>query len=272
MSEVTQPTNQTVRTWRRPPQIKDPRLRWALYIGSVAYLCLALASVEIDVARLVEGTVRAKSLFAGVLSPDFVTRWTDIRAGFAESLTMTVVSTVLGVLLSIPIGLGAARNLAWRPVYLVCRSILAVSRAFHELIVAVLFVAMFGFGPFAGLMTLVVSTVGFLGKLLAEEVESIEWNAVEAVTSTGASWLQRVVYAVVPQVLPRYLGLTLYRLDINFRDSAVIGLVGAGGIGATLNTAFDRYEFDAVAAILLMIIGIVLCAEYAASAIRKRVL
>ncbi|MBA2661870.1 MAG: phosphonate ABC transporter, permease protein PhnE [Bradymonadaceae bacterium] len=261
-----------VRTWRRPPLIADARLRWTLYIGAAIYLVIALSSVEINIVRLFEGAARAKILFAGVLSPDFVTRWSDIRVGFLESLTMTVVATAFGILLSIVLGLGAARNLASRPVYVVCRSILAVSRAFHELIIAILFVAMFGFGPFAGVMTLIVSTVGFLGKLLAEEIETIEWNAVEAVTSTGASWLQRVTYAVVPQVLPRFLGLSLYRLDINFRESAVIGIVGAGGIGATLTTAFDRYEFDAVAAILLMIIAMVLLAEYIASNIRKRVL
>ncbi|MFU8803886.1 MAG: PhnE/PtxC family ABC transporter permease, partial [Bradymonadaceae bacterium] len=90
--------------------------------------------------------------------------------------------------------------------------------------------------------------------------------------STGASWPQRIIFGVVPQILPRFLGLSLYRLDINFRESAVIGIVGAGGIGATLTTAFDRYEFDTVAAILLLIIGTVLLAEYVSGAIRKRVL
>jgi phosphonate transport system permease protein len=259
------------RTWRRPPLIASPWLRRGLYAGTLLYLVVALWSLEVNVPRMFEGLTNARTLFAGVLAPDFVTRWSDIRLGFLESLTMTVVSTAVGVLLSIPLGLGAAKNLAWRPVYLLCRSILAISRAFHEIILAILFVAMFGFGPFAGVVTLVVSTIGFLGKLIAEDIEAIDWTTVEAVTATGASWSQRVLYAVSPQVMPRFIGLSMYRLDINFRESAVIGLVGAGGIGATLTTAFDRYEYDSVAAILLMIIGTVLVAEYCAGAIRRKV-
>ena len=90
-------------------------------------------------------------------------------------------------------------------------------------------------------------------------------------SSTGARWWQLLNYGIQPQVMPRLIGLSLYRLDINFRESAVVGLVGAGGIGSTLNTAFDRYEFDTAAAILLLIIGIVMFAEYSSSAIRKRV-
>lgn len=269
---TTPPTAGPPRRWRRPPHIANPRTRWALYFGASLYLVWALSSVEVDVGRLVEGMTRARTFFAAALTPDFLTRWSDIRAGILESLTMTVVATVAGIALSVPLGLGAARNLASRPVYLVCRAILAGTRAFHEIILAIMLVAMFGFGPFAGVVTLVVSTIGFLGKLIAEDIEAIQWNAVEAVESAGASWLQRVVYAVLPQIMPRFIGLSLYRLDINFRESAVIGIVGAGGIGATLTTAFDRYEFEAVSAILILIITTVFIAEYIAGAIRRKVL
>ncbi|MCB1719392.1 MAG: ABC transporter permease subunit, partial [Candidatus Competibacteraceae bacterium] len=110
-----------------------------------------------------------------------------------------------------------------------------------------------------------------LSKLLAEDIESMDRSQAEAVRATGASWSQWINYAVQPQVMPRLIGLSLYRLDINFRESAVLGLVGAGGIGATLNTAFDRYEFDTAAAIIITIIVIVMFAEYTSSLIRKRV-
>jgi len=114
-------------------------------------------------------------------------------------------------------------------------------------------VAIFGFGPLAGFITLSFATIGFLSKLLAEDIESMDKAQAEAVKATGASWLQWINYAVQPQVMPRLIGLSMYRLDINFRESAVLGLVGAGGIGATLNTAFDRYEFDTAAAIIITI-------------------
>jgi phosphonate transport system permease protein len=115
------------------------------------------------------------------------------------------------------------------------------------------------------------ATIGFLSKLLAEDIEDIEPAPAEAVKATGASFLQWLNYGIQPQVMPRLIGLSLYRLDINFRESAVIGIVGAGGIGATLNTAIDRYEFDSAAAVLLLIIAIVMAAEYSSSWIRRRV-
>jgi phosphonate transport system permease protein len=132
-------------------------------------------------------------------------------------------------------------------------------------------VALVGFGPLAGFLTLAFATIGFLSKLLAEDIEAIEPTAAEAVRATGASFLQWINYGIQPQVMPRLIGLSLYRLDINFRESAVIGIVGAGGIGATLNTAIDRYEFDSAAAVLLLIIGIVMLAEYSSSWIRRKV-
>ena len=130
-------------------------------------------------------------------------------------------------------------------------------------------VAIFGFGPLAGFITLSFATIGFLAKLLAEDIEAMDKSQAEAVKATGASWLQWVNYAVQPQVMPRLIGLSVYRLDINFRESAVLGLVGAGGIGATLNTAFDRYEFDTAAAIIITIIVIVMILEYSSSIIRR---
>ncbi|NCW02460.1 MAG: ABC transporter permease subunit, partial [Betaproteobacteria bacterium] len=115
------------------------------------------------------------------------------------------------------------------------------------------------------------STIGFLGKLLAEDIEEADPRCIEAIRATGAGWWQVVVYAVWPQVLPRLVGLSVYRFDINFRESAVVGIVGAGGIGGTLNTAMDRYEYDSAAAMLIIIILIVLATEYSSGYIRRRV-
>jgi phosphonate transport system permease protein len=105
--------------------------------------------------------------------------------------------------------------------------------------------------------------------LLAEDIEAANPAPLEAMRAVGASWLQRLDYAVRPLVMPRAIGIALYRLDMNFRESAVIGIVGAGGIGATLNTAFDRYEYPSAAAIIIVIIAIVLASEYTSSYCRK---
>lgn len=257
-------------TWRKPPQmIRSRGWRIALTLGAIIYLVLAIGTIEVNWARVIAGMERAQRFVAGFLQPDFTTRWRDISNGLMESLTMTFTSTVVGVLISIPIGVGAARNIAPQWVYYICRSIIAISRALQEIIVAIFFVALFGFGAFAGFLTLTFATIGFIGKLLAEDIEDIDEAQAEAIRATGASWLQLINYAIQPQVMPRLIGLSLYRLDINFRESAVIGIVGAGGIGAALNTSLSRYEYSSAGAILLIIIAIVMVAEYSSGYFRK---
>jgi phosphonate transport system permease protein len=245
-------------------------MRWFLGIGVALYLSAAIGSMEVNWMRVYEGLDRGWAFVIAFTSPDFAGRWNDIRSGLAESLVMTVTSTAIGILLSVPIGLGAARNIAPRPVYILCRGIIALSRALQEIIVAILMVAIFGFGPFAGVVTLSFATIGFLAKLLAEDIEDSSKVQLEAVRATGASWTQLMNYGIQPQVMPRLIGLSMYRLDINFRESTVLGLVGAGGIGATLNTSFDRYEFDTAAAIIITIIVLVMIAEYTSGLIRAR--
>ncbi|WP_425038307.1 phosphonate ABC transporter, permease protein PhnE [Primorskyibacter sp. S187A] len=257
--------------WRKPPFIKNASLRLALIIGSIAYLIAAVSTIEVDWARVYIGLERGAAFVLAFTSPDFTSRASDIWAGLWESIVMTVAASVVGILISIPIGLGAARNIAPLPVYYVCRGIVAISRALQEIIVAILLVAIFGFGPLAGFLTLSFATIGFLSKLLAEDIEAMDKVQAEAIKASGARWMQWINYGVQPQVMPRLVGLSMYRIDINFRESAILGLVGAGGIGATLNTAFDRYEYDTAAAILILIIGIVMALEYLSGIIRARV-
>ncbi|MDZ7590537.1 MAG: phosphonate ABC transporter, permease protein PhnE [Rubrivivax sp.] len=264
-------TAAAARHWQRPPFIADARLRWALILGALAYLVVGIGSLEVNWSRLSEGLARGARFVAAFAHPDFTSRWGDIVQGFAESLTMTVTSTAVGVLLSLPVAVGAARNLAPPAVYALCRAFIAVSRSVNEIIVAILLVAMFGFGPFAGFLTLTFATIGFMAKLMAEDIEEIDADQIDALRATGASFWQWLDFAVLSQVMPRLIGLSMYRLDINFRESAVIGIVGAGGVGATLNTAMDRYEYDVAAAIILVIIAIVLVAEYSSGLLRKHI-
>jgi len=257
--------------WKKPPFISNPVFRWALIIGTVVYIIAAFSGIDINLDRIARGWARGWEFIKAFTEPDFTSRWKDIYKGIYESIVMTVASTVVGIAISIPIALGAARNIAPLPIYLICRAIVAISRALNEIIVAIILVAILGFGPLAGFITLSFATIGFLAKLLAEDIENMNKVQAEAIKSTGSSWGQWINFGVQPQVMPRLIGLSMYRLDINFRESAVLGLVGAGGIGGTLNTAFDRYEFDTVAAILIIIIVTVMFLEYLSGVIRARI-
>src|SRR5690606_31779718 len=176
--------------WRKRPAIANPYLRWAAIIAAVVYLVAAGSTLDIDWARVVRGLDRARSMFAGFMQPDFTSRWSAIRTGILESLTMTVVATALGVILSIPFAFGAARNISPTPIYVVCRTVIAVTRSFQEIVIAIFFVVMLGFGPLAGALTRAFATIGFLGKLLAEDIEDIDPKPLEAIRATGGSWLQ----------------------------------------------------------------------------------
>lgn len=257
--------------WKKPPFVKRAWLRWTLIAGFVIYLIAAYLTIEVNWSRVYEGLDRGKQFVLAFTNPDFTSRSSDIWEGMIESIVMTVAASVVGIGISIPIALGAARNIAPLPVYLICRGIIAISRALQEIIVAILLVAIFGFGPLAGFLTLSFATIGFLSKLLAEDIESMDKVQAEAIKASGAKWGQWINYGVQPQVMPRLIGLSIYRVDINFRESAILGLVGAGGIGATLNTAFDRYEYDTAAAILITIIVIVMALEYLSGIVRARV-
>ena len=271
LSQIRLADGQLVYRWHKPPLFSSAFARWATLFLVLAYLLIATDSINVNWARVAEGSSRALRFIQGFLAPDFTSRSEDIWIGLVESITMTVTATVAGVILSVPFGLGAARNIAPAPVYVFCRGVIALARTFQEVLIAIFFVALFGFGTFAGFLTLTLSTIGFLGKLLAEDIEEIDDRPLQAIKATGAGWWQTVNYAVWPQIHPRLVGLSIYRFDINFRESAVVGIVGAGGIGGTLNTAMDRYEYDSAAAILIIIILIVLAAEYFSGFIRKRI-
>jgi phosphonate transport system permease protein len=134
-------------------------------------------------------------------------------------------------------------------------------RSFHPVIVAILFVKAVGFGALAGILALTVASVGFLGKLMTEAIEEISLKQVEAVRATGAPFMSVVMFSVAPQVFSRFVGFVAYETDANLRNSTMVGIVGAGGIGGTLFAAFQRFDYDFVCAIVLTIIALIMLGE-----------
>jgi phosphonate transport system permease protein len=257
-------------TWHRPPFIANAGLRWAVWLGATAYVVWVLGTLPIDWERVADGWTRAGRIFGGASPPSFE-RSGLLIDGFLESLKIAILATFGGVLLSIPIAFTAARNIAPLPVFLLGRGIIIVARSFHPVIVAIIFVKAVGFGPFAGVLTLIVYSIGFVAKMLAERIEEIDFGQVEAMRAAGAPYFSTLAYAIFPQIMPRQVGLTIYQLDSNLRASAVVGIVGAGGIGATLANAFGRYDYDFALAITIVIVAAILVSEGVSGWIRKRI-
>lgn len=218
--------------------------------------------------RMVAGLGHGGAFLGRMFPPQFE-NWDAILTGLKESLEIAVLASCAGVALSLPIGLLAARNLMPAGVSWVARAVIALARAFHPVILAIIFVKAIGFGAIAGVMALVVASIGFVGKLFAEAIEEISMKQVEAVRATGASFMNVILYAVLPQVLPRFVGFSTYQFDSNVRNSAIVGIMGAGGIGAPLFVAFQRFEYDVVCAILACIIAIVFACEVVSTRIQR---
>jgi phosphonate ABC transporter permease subunit PhnE len=246
---------------------------WPARIGLMllaAYVVYAASFLEISWARFLIGLDQGEKFLSRMFPPNVAPDKLDLLyVGMVESLQIAVLSTSFGVLLAVPLGLAAARNLAPAPLAWFCRGLIALLRTFHPIIVAILFVKAVGFGALAGVLALIVASMSFLSKLLAEAVEEMSMSQVEAVRATGASFLSVVVMGVVPQVMPRFVGFCAYQLDSNLRNSALVGLVGGGGIGATLFTAFQRFDYDFVLTIVLAIIAVVMVGEILSGFMRR---
>ncbi|MEP1329988.1 phosphonate ABC transporter, permease protein PhnE [Pseudophaeobacter sp.] len=257
-------------SWRKPPFITNPAMRYGLFTVVTIYFVVTLVTLPIDWARVSDGMTRAQRIFSGAFPPNF-DRSGLLLDGFLESLKIAILATVGGIALSLPLAFMAAANISVKPIYLLGRGIIIVARSFHPVIVAIIFVKAVGFGPFAGALTLVVYSIGFVAKLLAERIEEIDFGQVEAMRSAGAGFISTLAYAVLPQIMPRLVGLGIYQLDSNLRASAVVGIVGAGGIGATLANAFGRYDYDFALAITMVIVGVILFSEAVSGFVRKRI-
>jgi phosphonate transport system permease protein len=243
------------------------RAAWALFLVYVAY---AISTLDISAERVARGMEQGAKFLGRLWPPNFEPKKLELlREGMIESIQIAIISTVVGVILSVPLGLLSARNLMPSWASWLGRTIIALCRSFHSLIMAILFVKAVGFGALAGILALVIASMGFVAKLFAEAIEEMNLKQVEAVRASGASFLQVLVYGVMPQVLPRFIGFSAYQLDSNLRNSTMVGIVGGGGIGATLFTAYQRFDYDFVMTILLTIIAIVIVSEIVTGRMRR---
>jgi phosphonate transport system permease protein len=247
-----------------------PRSVWprVAAVALAVYVVYACAQLDVSWERVETGLENASRFFGRLFPPNFE-RWELLVKGLAESLQIAVLASTLGILLALPLGLLGARNLMPAWVSWPARAIVVVARSLHPVIVAILFVKAVGFGALAGILALTVASIGFIGKLFTEAIEEISLKQVEAVRATGAPFFSVLAYGVLPQVFSRFIGFATYQLDSNLRNSTMVGIVGAGGIGGTLFAAFQRFDYDFVCAILIAIISLIMLGELFATAVRK---
>jgi phosphonate transport system permease protein len=247
--------------------------RWLVWLAIVASLVWAVRSVEIIPEFLEDAPEQMADLLVRMWPPDLAHYYPSVHAALIETLHIATLGTLFSFILAIPLALLAARNICRVPALNVLAQLLLVSsRSVNSLVWALIFVAVFGPGAAAGTFAIAFRSVGFVGKLLAEALEETNRGPVEALTAAGAPWGSIMLKGVWPQVQPAFWGIALFRWDINVRESAVLGLVGAGGIGVVLDDAINFFQWERVATVLLAILAVVIVAEIVVTRIRARLI
>lgn len=260
----------TEATSTRPPAFLPnwpARIAW---LALAVYALYAASLLDVTWERFLLGIENGIKFIGRMLPPETgASKMALMMRGLYETLEIAVISSALGILLSLPIGLLAARNLMPLWITWPMRLLIALCRSFHQVIIAILFVKAVGFGALAGILALTVASIGFIAKLFAEAIEEISLKQVEAIRATGAPFMNVITYGVMPQVLTRFVGFATYQFDSNLRNSTMVGIVGAGGIGGTMFAAFQKFDFDFLLTILLAIIALIMVSEALQNRIKK---
>jgi len=261
-----------MRTWERFT-LMERMARFTVYFVVVAAIAASVQSIEVipefitDAPEQVMDMLRRMWPIAWGFYPE------GVHEALIDSLHIATLGTVLAVLMAVPVAFLAAKNVTRNAALnYVAKLILVSARAVNTLIWALFFVAVFGPGALAGTLAIAFHSIGFTGKLLGEALEEANRGSIEALEASGAPWISIALKGYWPQVRPAFWGIVLFRWDINVRESAVLGLVGAGGIGMALDTALNLFQWERAAMILVAIFAVVLAAEVATTQFRKRIL
>lgn len=252
----------------RPP----PVFAWVLMIGFVVLFVQGLVGTEVTPQRLWKGAVNLVD-FVGRAFPPNLEGLDTIGKSMLETLNIAVVGVTVGVVLSVPFALLSASNTtpsSW--VRALTRLVVTAMRTVPDLIWALIFVVAVGLGPLAGVLAIVMDTIGFAARFFSERIEEVDRGPSEALTATGAGRLSVIGGAIMPETLASMTATSLYSVEKSIRSAVTLGLVGAGGIGVELASAMRLFNYDEACTIILVILVVVMGFEQISSAIRKRVI
>ena len=252
-----------------------PQWSWKTFIFIVLFssaLVFVVKDLEIDFIKLVSDSSKYfGDILSRMLPPDFSNLSELIYAMF-ETIEIAFLGTFIAIVLSIPLGLFSARNLAPNYfIYIVCMTIVIFFRAIPEFIIAMILVIAIGFGAMPGVLALGLHTMGFLAKFYAEDIEHINKGPIDALKSSGATKSQIISFGVIPQILPSFVANNLYILDRNVRMATMLGIVGAGGIGYELQSSFRMFEYERVSAIIILIFVTIFIIDHLSAFIRSKI-
>ncbi len=253
----------------------QPQWSWKTFIFIVLFssaLVFVVKDLEIDFIKLVSDSSKYfGDILSRMLPPDFSNLSELIYAMF-ETIEIAFLGTFIAIVLSIPLGLFSARNLAPNYfVYLICKTVVIFFRAIPEFIIAMILVIAIGFGAMPGVLALGLHTMGFLAKFYAEDIEHINKGPIDALKSSGATKSQIISFGVIPQILPSFVANNLYILDRNVRMATMLGIVGAGGIGYELQSSFRMFEYERVSAIIILIFVTIFLIDHFSAFIRSKI-
>ncbi|MBM3357455.1 MAG: phosphonate ABC transporter, permease protein PhnE [Betaproteobacteria bacterium] len=260
------------REWRRYTPA-ERLARFALYFGIVAACVVSLRTVQVIPEFLYDAPEQVADLLKRMWPIEWSYYPKGVHDALIETLHIATLGTILAIVMAIPLGFLAAHNITpYTSVNYLAKLMLVSSRSVNSLVWALLFVAIFGPGALAGTMAIAFRSIGFVGKLFGEALEEARPGPVEALKAAGAPWPSILVKGYWPQVEPAFWGIALFRWDISVRESAVLGLVGAGGIGMAIDTAMNLFRWERVALMLVAIFTVVVLAEIVVTYIRKKII
>ncbi|NUT63508.1 phosphonate ABC transporter, permease protein PhnE [Herbaspirillum sp. C9C3] len=264
--------NPAEREWQRHTPLQRI-LRFTVWLVIALAVVQSLRYIEIIPEFLYDAPEQMSDMLARMWPIDWAYFGSDVKAGLIETLHIATLGTLLSIVLAIPFGLLVAPNLTrHRGLNLFARIVLVASRSVNSLVWALLFLAVFGPGPLAGTLAIAFRSIGFVGKMAGETIEQMPRGPIEALQASGASKFSEIWYGYWPQLKPAFMSIVLLRWDINVRESAVLGIVGAGGVGMVLDTALNLFQWPRVATVLVSIFAIVIVTEVVVTQIRKRIL